>query len=358
MFFVTGGSGHLGANLVRRLLADGHRVRALVRPASDNRALDGLPVERVEGDLRDLEAMRRAVRGCERVYHCAAKVSTVAGGEREIFECNVHGTRNVLRAAREAGVAKVVVSGSFSAVGHLHDRPSDEEVPFYPFERVLPYEQTKVLVELECLRAFAEGLPVAIATSCAIIGPSDYKPSRMGKVLLDYTHGKMPAYIPGGFEFVAARDIVEGHVLAMEKGRPGQKYIFASGFTTVDELMAIYEDVTGRRRPRLRLPPPVMFAIASVVSPVVTRLFPKVQQKLTPDAVRLLTMKRQADCSKAKRELGFRPTPIADAVREAYEDFARRGLVPSRPGFAAHAESSPRPSARNGDASRSIGGAA
>src|SRR5579871_1197380 len=130
MIFVTGGSGHLGANLIRRLLADGRKVRALQRVGSDNRALDGLAIERVDGDLRDLDAVRAAVRGCRRVYHCAAKLSTVGGGHRDIFDCNVLGTRNLLTAAREANVERVVVTGSFSAVGHLPDRPSDEEVPF------------------------------------------------------------------------------------------------------------------------------------------------------------------------------------------------------------------------------------
>src|SRR5256885_1041467 len=127
---VTGGSGHLGANLVRRLLDEGEPLRVLLRSGSDNRALDGLDVERVEGDLRDLESMRRAVRGCARVYHAAAQLSTVDGAEHELFASNVLGTRNLLQAARENGVERVVVTGSFSAVGHRGALPSDETVPF------------------------------------------------------------------------------------------------------------------------------------------------------------------------------------------------------------------------------------
>jgi len=340
LILITGSSGHLGANLVRRLLADGHSVRALLRKESNNAALEGLDVEPIYGDLRDPSSLAAAVRGCDRVHHCAAIVSTTPGEEREIFEANVIGTRNLLRAAREAGVSRVVVSGSLSAVGHDPNRPSDETMPFYPFEKLTAYSHTKAGVEHECLKAFADGLDVVIATSCAILGPNDFKPSRMGKTLIDFATGKLRAYIPGGFTFVAAKDMVQGHVLAMEKGRPGQKYIFSTEFLTVDRLMTIFEDVTGRRRPWLRMPPPLMAGIAEVSTFVLTNFFPTVPQRFTPAAVRFLRMQRRADSSKAVRELGYQPTSIAEAIHEAYECFVRRGVIPvtarkvwvSRPG--------------------------
>jgi nucleoside-diphosphate-sugar epimerase len=219
------------------------------------------------------------------------------------------------------------VSGSLSAVGNDPSRPSNESVPFYPFEKLPPYSHTKAGVEFECLRAAVDGLNVVIAVSCAILGPNDFKPSRMGRTLVDFAHGKLRAYIPGGFTFVSARDMVEGHVLAMNKGRRGQKYIFASEFRTVDDLMSLYEDVTGRRRPRLRLPPPVMAGIAEVSSFVLTNFFPSRPQRFTPAAVRFLRMQRKADCTRAVEELGFRPTTIAQAVQEAYECFVRRGVI-------------------------------
>jgi nucleoside-diphosphate-sugar epimerase len=330
---VTGGAGHLGANLVRRLLADGVSVRTLVRRDSNNAALQGLDVEWCFGDLRDPEATELAVRGCSHAYHCAASLSTVYGGvaaAREIYESNVLGTRNLLRAARLARVTRVVVTGSFSATGYDLDdpsRPANETMPFFPFARPLPYEQSKALAEHEVLKAFADGLDVVVATSCAILGPHDHKPSRMGQVLCDFARGRVPAYIPGGFEFVAARDIVQGHVLAMARGRAGQKYIIATRFCTMDELMGWFEQVTGRRRPRLRLPPALMAGIAEVMTPVLSRLRPHAPQRLTPGAVRILRMQRHADCSKARQELGYEPTDIVDAIREAYEDFVRRGLI-------------------------------
>jgi nucleoside-diphosphate-sugar epimerase len=327
---VTGGSGHLGANLVRRLLDEGEAVRVLARRDSNNGALQGLDVEWAWGDLRDAAAVEAAVRGAERVYHTAAKVSSAETQQREIYETNVLGTRNVLHAALAHGVRRVVVTGSFSAVGHRPDRPSDETVPVNPFTPLLPYQRSKVAVEHECLKAMADGLDVVIATSCAILGPNDHMPSRMGQLLLDFARGRLRAYIPGGFEFVAARDIVQGHRLAMDKGATGQKYIFSSAFRTVDQLMETYEQVTGRPRPRLRLPPPLMAGLARAVNAVVTRVAPHVEPRFTPGAVRILRMHRRADITKARTQLGYAPSPIEDAIREAYEDFVRRGLLPRR----------------------------
>jgi nucleoside-diphosphate-sugar epimerase len=227
----------------------------------------------------------------------------------------------------DAGVERVVVTGSLSAVGHLPDRPSDEEVPFYPFDPHLPYAHTKTLVEHECWKAAAAGLQVVVATSTAILGPNDYKPSRMGQVMCNFAHRRLPAYVPGGFTFVAARDIVEGHLLCMARGRSGQKYIFATQFLTMDEIMAMYEEITGQKRPFLRLPAEVMGPISHVTSFVKSRLFPGSPQGLTPAAVRFLRMGRKADIRKARTELGYQPTSIRRAVEEAYECFVRRGKI-------------------------------
>jgi hydroxymethylglutaryl-CoA reductase/dihydroflavonol-4-reductase len=327
---VTGATGHLGANLVRRLLADREQVRVMMRVENDNGAMDGLNVERVFADLRNSEAVSAAVRGCDRVYHCAALVSTIEGNaahKREIFETNVRGTIHILQAAKLHGVDKVVVSGSLSATGYEPDLSSHEDMPFYPFDRHLPYGFTKHLTEHECLKAHANGLNVVVATSCAIIGPHDYVPSRMGRVLIDYAHGSLRAYIPGGFEFVSSHDIAKGHVLAMRHGRSGQKYIFSTAYASVDDLMALFREVTGRPLPRLRLPPLLMAALAEVADKTWYRAFPNLPRRFTPGAVRLLQMRRRADHDKAKQELGYQPTQLSQAVRDAYEDFVRRGLI-------------------------------
>jgi dihydroflavonol-4-reductase len=163
-----------------------------------------LDVERAYGDIRDSASLDAALQGCARVFHCAAMISITGGGEQEIYETNVLGTRNILAAARRAGITRTVVTGSFSAVGHHLDRPSDERDPFNPFRKALPYERSKAAVEHECLKAAVEGQDVVIAISCAIIGPHDFKPSRMGRVIRDFANRRLMAYIPGGCEFVAA----------------------------------------------------------------------------------------------------------------------------------------------------------
>jgi nucleoside-diphosphate-sugar epimerase len=330
---VTGASGHLGANLVAHLLAAGERVRVLVRPGSKNTAVAGLDVERAEGDIRDPKSVDDAVKGCQRVYHCGAMISTIRGNRehrRQLFESNVVGTRHVLEAAQVHGVARVVVTGSFSAVGHHLDdpsAPSDETVPFYPFHRAMPYEQTKLLAEFECLRAVARGLDVVVATATAILGGNDFAPSRMGQTLCDFANGRLRAYVPGGLEFVSARDIVSGHLLAMSRGRTGERYIFSTRFATLDEIVGLFERVTGIPRPGLRLPAVAMGAFAEVTSPFLSQFFPNVRQRLTPGSIRLLQMRRRVDTSKAQAELGYRPTGLEGAVEEAYAFFHARGAI-------------------------------
>ena len=332
--FVTGGSGHLGANLVRRLLADGEAVRVLAAPGHNNTALDGLDVEIVEGDIRDPDAMARLVSGCQRVYHTAAKISTLFGNEadnRLLFETNVLGTRHVLDAARRHGVEKVVVTGSFSAVGYdpeTSERPvSARSFPFYPFDRHMPYAYTKMLANSECLQAAFDGLPVVVATSCAIVGPHDYLPSRMGSTLCAFASGRMRAYMPGAFEFVAARDIVQGHVLAMEKGRSGRNYIFATAHRSLDDMLDIWSGIVGRPKPRMRLPRGVMTPFAHLNGLLHKHLFPQKPTRFTPLIIEVLKRRRHADWSLSAEELGYAPTSLEDASREAFEFFLERGMI-------------------------------
>ena len=331
--FVTGSAGHVGANLVRRLLDDGIRVRVLLRHEDNNEGLEGLDVERTFADIRDLRATRRALEGCRGVYHVAAKISTIDGNRahrREVFECNVVGTRNVLQAAREAEAGRVVVTGSFSAVGYDLDdpsSPSNETMMFYPMERTMPYERSKSLVEQECWRAAAVGQDVVVATCCAVVGGADYFPSRLGRTLCDYTNRKLRAYVDGGFEFVAARDIVEGHLLCMRHGHSGEKYIFSSEYKTISEILDLFEEVSGVPRPRRRMPVPVMLVFSEVASFYLSRFHPDFPQRFTPGAIRLLKKRLHADTGKARRELGYRPTSIRAAVHEAYEFHYGRNAI-------------------------------
>ncbi|MDE0310132.1 MAG: NAD-dependent epimerase/dehydratase family protein [Acidiferrobacterales bacterium] len=332
--FVTGAAGHVGANLVHRLLADGVRMRILLRHEDNNEGVENLDVERVYGDIRNLDATTRAMEGCQGVYHVAAKISTIDGNRahrREIYESNVTGTRNVLQAARDVEAGRVVVTGSFSAVGHNLDNPSipaDESMQFYPMIRTMPYERSKSLVEHECWRAAAKGQEVIVATCCAVVGGHDYFPSRLGRTLCDYTHGKLRAYIEGGFEFVAAKDIVQGHLLCMRHGKAGEKYIFSTEYRTITEIVDLFAEVTGVPKKARRIPTGVMLAFSEVASFYLSRAHPSFPQRFTPGAIRLLKRRRHANLAKAKEQLGYQPTSIRDAFYEAYAfHYLRRGVV-------------------------------
>lgn len=333
---VTGAAGHVGANLVRHLLAQGDDVRVLVHPGHDNRGVEGLPVERVEGDIRDEEAVRGATRGCVRVYHTAAKVSVVSASPaqvRELWEINVLGTRNVLRAALREGVARVVHTSSFSTVGFDPADPSkacSEDMPFYPFVEWMPYSRTKVLAEHEVLQAVAEGLDAVIAISTGVVGPNDFLPSRTGRAMIEFSRGKLRAIIPGGYEAVTTDDLARGHVLAMERGRTGQRYTLSTRYVSMDEMLAMFSELTGVTKMPIALPPRLMAAVARMITGPMTKLFPNVPQHLTPGAVFVLTMRRHADTTKAQRELGFVPGDLASSVRAWYEFFVEQGMIKRR----------------------------
>jgi nucleoside-diphosphate-sugar epimerase len=325
---VTGATGLLGANLVRNRIAAGYDVRAMIQPGQNADALAGLPVEQVQADLRDHDSLRRAVQGCRWVYHCAAKVSTIVGGQRALFETNVLGTRNVLDAAMAADVERVVVTSSLSTIGDTPGRVSDERTPFNPFLPHTPYTYTKVLVELEAMRTAAAGaLQVVIALPAGIIGPNDFMPSQIGKTLINFANGKMRAYVPGDFLVVTTPDIAAGQALAMHMGQPGQRYFFCSGRLSMADMMSMYERITGRSRPKLRISPTAAMGVARVTSPVLAKLRPGRDQVVTPDAVRYLTNHREIDTTRASLELGFQPSSIEDAMTEAYQQFVGRGLI-------------------------------
>jgi nucleoside-diphosphate-sugar epimerase len=327
---VTGASGHVGANLIRHLaehVAPGDTLHALVRKTTDRKTLAGLPVSLIEGDLLDPGSLANAMQGCTRVYHAAARISTVQGREQDLYDTNVLGTRHVLDAARNAGVQRVVVTSSLGAVGQPKGRPCNEDDGFNPYEHHLPYEESKAWVEHECLKACVEGLDVVIVVSTAVLGPYDYVPSRMGRVIKDYANGKLNAYIPGGFEFVGAGDLARGHVLAMERGRSGQRYIVSGQYLSVDDLMSMLQRITGVPKPKLRLPAAVMLGIAHVTTPMLVAFSPGTPLRFTPDAVRLLQMQRKASIEKARKELGYAPRPIEDALRDAYAWFVEHGVV-------------------------------
>lgn len=337
--FLTGASGHLGANLVRRLLAEGDDVRVLVEPGSraNNAGITDLDVECIEGDLRNPELLIRAMAGCARVYHVAAKVATKTASaeeEREIYEINTLGTQNIVEACLANRVERLCLTGSFSGVGFDRDdpsRPSDETMPFYPFIEWLPYARSKSLAEHEVLRGVARGLDAVIAISTGIVGPNDFLPSRTGQTFLDMLRGKLPAYVPGGTEFVTTDDIVEGHVRAMHRGRCGERYIISTGYRSLDDMVDLFHEVSGAPKPRFRLSPRMMSICARIYEKTVCVAVPNAPVRFTPGVLHILGMHRRADITRARRELGFQPGDIRQAVIDLHEFFCRENMILGRP---------------------------
>jgi nucleoside-diphosphate-sugar epimerase len=322
---VTGATGHIGNNLVRALLARGERVRVLVRRDSSPKPLAGLDVERVEGDLRDQPSLERAVAGAERVYHVAAMISIRNGDRAALWDVNVAGTARLLAAARQAGVKRVLHTSSFGAMGRNPDGPSSEEHALGPSEPVMDYERSKAEAETEVLREVERGLDACIVNPAATVGPFDFRPSLVGRTFLDFAHGKMKAYVPGAFDWVPMRDVIAGHLLGMDKGRRGERYLLSGEVASLDEILDWLADDTGRPRPRLRVPPGLMLAVAGPKDYIEARFFPKKYPRFNRHSIRLLTSGKHGTNQKARRELGLAPTPLRQAFQDAVSWFRDNG---------------------------------
>ena len=317
---VTGASGFIGWHVARLLVERGHRVRALVRPSSQIRELD---VERVTGDLRDATSLDRAVVGCGLIFHVAADYRLWAKDPRELYESNVEGTRNLLRAARRAGVERVVYTSTVGCIGVPKDGLGDETVPVTLDEMSGAYKRSKFLAERVALDSAASGFPVVVVNPTAPIGDHDVKPTPTGKIVLDFLKGALPAFIDTGLNLVDVRDTAEAHLLAAERGRPGERYIVGSENLTLAGILQKLARLTGREAPSVKLPYAVAYA-AGVVTTGWARLTGR--PPLAPlDAVRMAKKKMFVSIEKARKELGFSPGPVDVALGRAVEWFQANG---------------------------------
>lgn len=326
--FVTGGTGFVGGAVVRKLLLAGHEVRALVRVTSSMRQLGGLPVERVEGDVRDKESLRRGMADCDWVFHVAALYSYWGHSWKEFYETNVEGTRNVLEAAREEGVQRVVYTSSIAVLGMPKDgSPGNEDTPSTLTDMIGYYKRSKFLAE-EVARDFArQGLPVVIMNPAAPIGVGDHKPTPTGKVIVDFLTGRMPAYVDTTMTLVDVEDVATGHLLAAEKGRVGERYILGGEILTLKQILDILAEVSGRPPVRIRIPHTAALAWA-YVDVAWARLNPRHIPSATPETVLISRRGERFDSSKAVCELGFPQTPAREALHKAVEWYRSNGYAP------------------------------
>jgi len=320
---VTGATGFLGWHVARKLIERGHRVRALARPGSRVRELD--EVEVVSGDLRDAESLARATAGCGVVFHVAADYRLWARDPDELFRSNVDGTRNVLEAARHAGVERLVYTSTVGCIGMPGDQPGNEVLPVRLDDMNGPYKQSKFQAEQVALEFAQGGFPVVIVNPTAPIGDHDFKPTPTGKIVLDFLKGDLPAFVDTGLNVVDAGDTAEGHLLACELGKPGERYILGCENLTLEQILIRLAGVSGKRAPRWRIPYPVAY-VAGVVSTAVANVTGR-EPRAPLDAVRMARKKMWVSSDKARSELGFAPGPVDEALKRAVAWFQANGYV-------------------------------
>jgi dihydroflavonol-4-reductase len=323
---VTGGTGFIGANVARELVAAGATVRVLARPGGDRRALAGVKVEIVEGDLLDRASVRRALGGVRSVYHVAADYRLWTPDPARLYRTNVDGTRVVLEAAGEAGVTRVVHTSSVGAVGIPEDgRPGTEDTPVTLADMVGHYKRSKFLAEQVALELARRGLPVVIVNPSAPIGPWDVKPTPTGQMIVDFMRGRMLASVDTGLNIVHVRDVARGHLLAAERGTPGERYILGHRDLSLADIFGVLAEITGRRAPRFRVPYAVAWLGAACCETVarVTGRPPAVP--LT--AVRMARKRMYFSPARAVRELGLPQTDVRTALADAVAWFEVHGYA-------------------------------
>lgn len=317
---ITGASGFLGWHVAQALLGKGLAVRALARRAD---AIADLDAEVAEGDLRDRAAVERAVRGCGLVFHVAADYRLWVKRPEEMYQTNVEGTRNILDAAQRAGVGRIVYTSTVGCIGFVHGGLGDESTPVSLEDLTGHYKKSKWIAEQVALEAARAGVPVVVVNPTAPVGAHDVKPTPTGQMVLDFLKGRMPAYVDTGLNVVDAADAAEGHWLACERGRVGDRYILGSENLTLRQILEILSAITGRPAPRWKLPWPVAWAAGAVMT--LAAEITGVPPRAPLDGVRMARKKMWVTHAKAERELGYRPAPAETGLRKAVEWFTAHG---------------------------------
>ncbi|MGB8275913.1 MAG: hopanoid-associated sugar epimerase [Alphaproteobacteria bacterium] len=325
---VTGGSGFVGSAVVRRLLSAGHEVRALTRPTSGTENLSGLAVEIVTGDLVEPRSLSAAVAGCGGVFHVAADYRLWVRDPARMYEANVTGTRNLMRAALAAGVSRIVYTSSVATLGIAAGGASaDEETPSTLADMIGHYKRSKFLAEAAVRELVEqEGLAAVIVNPAAPVGPRDIKPTPTGRLIVDAAAGRIPAYVETGLNVVHVDDVAEGHLLAFERGRVGERYILGGTNMTLREILSEIAAITGGRAPRIKLPHAAVLPVAFAAE-MLARVIPGLDPVATVAEVRMAKKRMFFSSDKARRDLGYSPRPARAALEDAVEWYRGHGYL-------------------------------
>jgi dihydroflavonol-4-reductase len=325
---VTGAAGFLGSHVTRQLVARGEEVRVLIRASSSNRAISDLPLEYVTGDLRDARSLERAMKGVQRVFHVAADYRLWAKRSQDIYDSNVGGTKNLLAAAKAAGVAQLIYTSTVATVAV--DRPElpNEFTDSKLEEMIGHYKRSKWMAEQEAVKAAKEGLPVVVAMPTTPVGPWDWKPTPTGKIILDFLNGKMPGYVETGLNFVGVEECAAGHLLVAERGKVGERYLLGAENLTLKEMLDTLANITSLPAPGMKIPHGVALGVAYVES-TLSRLVGR-EPQIPVEGVKIAQHKMFVDCSRAQKELGFQPGSVAAALERAVRWYQTNGYVKPR----------------------------
>jgi dihydroflavonol-4-reductase len=325
--FVTGATGFLGSHVARVLSEQGAQLRLLVRPTSNLKNLEGLNAETAVGDLRDAASLEKAISGCDTVFHVAADYRLWVTDPNQMYRSNVEGTRAILNAARKNGVQRVVYTSSVATMGFTSNgHPADEESPVSLGEMIGPYKRSKFMAEQLALEAGRNGMHVVTVNPTTPIGEQDVKPTPTGRIVVDFLKRKFPAYVETGLNLVDVKECARGHIAALERGKPGERYILGGENLTLKQILDKLGKITGLPSPKIKLPYLVAFA-AGVVDEAITGRILKREPRATVDTVRMGKKKMFASSDKAERELGWKIVPVEDALRRAVDWFRANRYV-------------------------------
>lgn len=323
--FVTGGTGFIGAHLVRLLLQEGYAVKALVRPSSNLGNLQGLEVEIVKGDLNAPELWQEMV-GCQYLFHVAAHYSLWQTDQKLLYLHNVQGTRNVLAAAQKAGIERTVYTSSVAAIGVGESGKVVNETHQSPLEKLVGhYKKSKFLAEQVAMQAASAGQEIVVVNPSSPIGPLDIKPTPTGDIILRFLRRQMPFYLDTGLNFIDVRDVAWGHLLALQRGKSGDRYILGHQNITLKQLLEQLAQITGLKAPQKSVPSWLPLSVALIDEKI---LAPLGKSPSVPiDGVRMAQQPMYYDASKAVQELSLPQSSLTTALQDAVNWFVSQGYV-------------------------------